>query len=311
MRSPFMKATKNKKLLFVFGATILLALNFYTLLIAYPMMTHTLILGGSEVPRDFSVYYIGAWRLIHNPSEIYHTGFLNDGEPDIVPAPTPYKYLPSFLLMVSPLLALNYQQAFLVFDGFQFALLPLMALLLYKLLDKKGSAVTLAVAVVVLLLPIFLPDRGFSVSYYMQWVEGQAKVFLTFLLLLSFYYGKSDHPKLSGIIFGLVFFDPRFALLGLPLFFFYNTKNLQVSIVTMIAALLTSNLMIFYPGNRHGFTNMILTSGFSTPFYTPSWIPTFTILALLIVNGNELKSMIEKAITPKKKMQDSPYYISK
>ncbi len=63
----------------------------------------------------------------------------------------------------------------------------------------------------------------------------------------------------------------------------------------MIAALITSNLKIFYPGNLHGFTNMILTSGFSTPFYRPSWIPTFTILALLIVNGNELKAMIEKA----------------
>jgi hypothetical protein len=164
MRFQFNETRRNKKLLFVLGVTILIALNFFTLLIAYPMMTHTLMLGGSEVPRDFSVYYIGAWRLIHNPSEIYHTGYLNDGEPIIIPAPTPYKYLPSFLLMVSPLVALSYQQAFLVFDGFQFSLLPLMALLLYKLLNKKRFAIMLAVAVIVLLLPYILPNRGFSVS---------------------------------------------------------------------------------------------------------------------------------------------------
>lgn len=304
MRSQLIRATKNKKLLFVLGATILIALNFCTLVIAYPVMTHTMILGGSKVARDFSVYYIGAWRLIHNPSNIYHTGFVNDGEPTIIPAPTPYKYLPSFLLMFSPLLALNYQQAFLVFDGFQFALLPLMALLIYKLFDKKGSPAMLAVAVVVLLLPCFMPNRGFSVSYYMQWAEGQAKVFLTFLLLLSYYCGKSGHPEFSGVVFGLAFFDPRFALLGLPLFLFYNTKNLKESTATMIFALLASNLMIFYPGILHDFANMVLNSGFSTPFYTPSWIPTFTLIALLIVNGNEFKSMIRRQA--EKKLNTKP-----
>jgi hypothetical protein len=47
--------------------------------------------------------------------------------------------------VVSPLLVFNYQQALWVFDLVQFALLPLMAYMLYHLLSKQGLAVTFLV----------------------------------------------------------------------------------------------------------------------------------------------------------------------
>ncbi len=93
----------SKRRLFALATVVLIGLNFYTFSVAYLTMTHPLNLGGTDVPRDFSVYYIAAWRMLHNPSQIFTNGSLNDGEPEIYPAVTPYKYLPSFLLLISPL----------------------------------------------------------------------------------------------------------------------------------------------------------------------------------------------------------------
>jgi hypothetical protein len=185
------------KYLLLAGVVVLIALNLYTLMVAYPE-TYTPTPGintsGSILAKDFSAYYVGAWRLWHNPSKIYTMGAVGSGEPAILPYPETYKYLPSFLLLVSPVLSLGYQQALMAFDIFQFMLLPVMAFLLYRLLGKKGLAVTFAVMVIALLLPFPTQNWGFSASYYWQWGEGQAKVLGTFLLLLSFYFGSRDKP---------------------------------------------------------------------------------------------------------------------
>ncbi len=192
---------KSKKLFFALVIIVIIGLNFYTLSIAYPTMNHPLNLGGADLPRDFSVYYIAAWRMFHNPSQIFTTGPLTDGEPTIYPSLTPYKYLPSFLVLISPLINLSYYQAFWVFDAFQFALLPLMALLLYKLLENKNPIFTFLILVLVLLLPYPMAGRGLSVSYFMSWAEGQAKILLSFLLLASFYLGYKGKAAFSGVCF--------------------------------------------------------------------------------------------------------------
>ena len=291
---------KSKKLLFALATIIFLILNFYTLSVAYPTMNHPLNLGGADLPRDFSVYYISAWRMFHNPSQIFTTGPLSDGEPAIYPSLTPYKYLPSFLLLISPLVNLSYYQAFWVFDAFQFALLPLIALLLYKLMEKKNPILAFLIILAVLLLPYPMPGRGLSVSYFMSWAEGQAKIFLSFLLLASFYLGYKGKPALSGIAFALGAFDPRFAILAFPLFLFYNKNKLRNALGTMIITLVASNLMVLYPGTAQGFLNMILSSGDTTPFYTPSWIPLVMIVCLLAVNARQLVDAIKNGVSAHK-----------
>jgi hypothetical protein len=279
---------KSKKLLFALAVIIIIGLNFYTLSVAYPTMNHPLNLGGSDLPRDFSVYYIAAWRMFHNPSQIFTTGHIADGEPTIYPSLTPYKYLPSFLVLISPLLNLSYYPAFWVFDAFQFALLPLIALLLFKLLEKKNPAIALLILVLVLLLPYPMPNRGLSVSYFMSWAEGQAKIFLSFLLLISFYFGYKGRPVLSGIAYALGAFDPRFALLALPLFLFYNKGKLKAAFVPMIITLIGTNFVVFYPGTSQGFVDMVLGSGSTTPIYTPAWIPLVMLVSLILINGRQM-----------------------
>ena len=285
------------KIVIIAAIAVIILLNLYTFIVAYPE-TYTITPGintsGTPLAKDFSAYYMGAWRLWNNPAHIYNFGALNDGEPTILPYPEEYKYLPSFLPIVSPLLALNYQQALLTFDVIQFMLLPLMAYILYKLLEHKHIAVTLAVMVVALLLPFPSPNQGLSLSYYWQWGEGQAKVFITFLLLLSFYFGGRGKPYLSGIALAFGFFDPRFGLLALPLFTMYNRKNLKGATISLIGSLVLSNSMLLYPGMASNFLSMVFASAVTTPLYYYAFIPFFTLLALIIVNFKELVATFDR-----------------
>jgi hypothetical protein len=279
------------KIILIVAVAAVISMNLYTFVIAYPE-TYTITPGintsGTPLAKDFSAYYMGAWRLWNNPAHIYNFGALNDGEPSILPHPEEYKYLPSFLLIVSPLLALNYQQALLAFDIIQFMLLPLMAYILYKLLENKHIAVALAVMVIALLLPFPTLNQGLSLSYYWQWGEGQAKVFLTFLLLLSFYFGNRGKPYLSGIALAFGFFDPRFGLLALPLFILYNRENLKAATISLLGSLAISNAMLLYPRMAPNFLSMVFASAVTTPLYYYALIPFFTLLALIIANFKEL-----------------------
>jgi hypothetical protein len=277
--------------LFAVGVIVLFALNLYTFIVAYPE-TYTPSPGintsGSILAKDFSAYYVSSWRLWNNPSQIYTVGAIGGGEPAIQPYPQTYKYLPSFSLILSPLLLLDYQQALVAFDVFQFLLLPLMAFLLYRLLEKKGLAIAFVVAIIALLMPSPTPNWGFSAIYYWQWGEGQAKVFSTFLLLLSFYFGSRGKQYLSGAALALGFFDPRFGLLALPLFVMYNRKNLKASTLSAVATLGVSNAMLLYPGMGSGFLQMVWTFAVTTPLYYYAFIPFFTMVSLMLINSKEL-----------------------
>jgi hypothetical protein len=280
----------TKKILIV-TVVLLITLNLYTLITAYPE-TYTPSPGintaGDILSKDFSAYYVGAWRLWNNPSQIYHFGALGGSEPATPPQPEAYKYLPSFLLLVSPFLMLDYQQALTAFDVIQFLLLPLMAYMLYKLLGDKHLAAKLVVMTIALLLPLPGTQWGLFPSYYWQWGEGQAKVFLTFLLLLSFYFGKRGRPVLSGIAFAFGFFDPRFGLLAIPLYLMYNRKNIKLASVSAIISLGLSNLILFYPGLGGSFIGMAFNNAIATPLYYYSLIPFLTLIALIAVNFKEL-----------------------
>ncbi len=220
--------TSRSRTIFVAAVLCLIALNLVVLAAAYPETTtiDSGCCGDRLLAKDFSAFYTAAWRLIHDPGQVYTSGYVNDGEYHILPQPESYKYLPSFLLMVLPFTALSYQQALTAFDVFQFLLLPLIALLVYELTKEKGVAVAVIVAIIALLVPSPSPHWSLSATYYWQWAEGQSKVLETFLLLLGLQLGKSKRPLLSGVVFGLSAFDPRFALLALPLFFMYNRPSL-------------------------------------------------------------------------------------
>ena len=281
----------------VVGAVIvlLLLLNLTSLLIAYPetsVVDSGCCAANQTLAKDFSAYYTGAWRLLHDPSQVYARGYVDDGEYLASPQPEQYKDLPSLLLLMLPFLALSYQTGLVAFDVVQFLLLPLMAVLLYELLKGKGQTTFLLVALAVLVLPLPFdaPQWGISASYYWQWAEGQSKVLETFLLLLSFYFGLRGRPRLSGVIFALDAFDPRISVLAFPLFLVYNYKR-GTSVAYAAAAFVALNAALFYPPLAGGFFAMLLTSGLSTPPYYYTFIPLFTIVCLTSVEWKEVKAL--------------------
>jgi hypothetical protein len=275
------------KTAFCIAIIVLIIINLISFVMAYPETYRPspgITVGGDILAKDFSAYYVGAWRLWNNPAHIYNFGALGGAEPQTPPYPEAYKYLPNFLLITSPFLALNYQQALLAFDVVQFLLIPAMAFMVYRLLEDKHLAIIFTVLSIVLVLPIPGTSYGLSPSYYWQWGEGQAKVFLTALLLLSFYLGNKGRPVLSGIAFAFGFFDPRFGLLAIPLYIMYNRRNLKRAGASAVLSLAASNGMLLLPGMGVGFYNMVFDSGLNTPLYYYALIPLLTLIALMVIN---------------------------
>ena len=235
---------------------------------------------------------MAAWRLFHDPSNTYTKGNVSDGSPVILPQPEPYKYLPSFLFLILPLELFGYINALVLFDVIQFLLLVPIAYMLYRLLEKRSLAVIAIVSLVVLFQPLPLPNWGLSVSYYWQWAEGQAKVLDTFLLVLPFYLGHKNRPYVSGIVFGLSAFDPRFTLIAIPLFLSYNRGKNKQSLIAALSSVVISNLPLFYPSIGGSFIRMALSAGAQTPFYYYAFIPLLTVVSLTVVDRREIASTL-------------------
>jgi len=284
----------GERTIFTAVVAVLIALNLLTLLQAYPETSRIdsgcCAQADQMLAKDFSAFYTAVWRLFHDPAQIYTHGFVPDGEYYVLPQPESFKYLPSFLVMVSPVALLPYQSALIAFDAFQFLLLPLMALMIYRITGARSLRTRIILAVVVLLLPIplYFGEWSVSASYYWQWAEGQPKVLDAFLLVLMTYLGRIGKPRLSGIAFGLALFDPRFGLLALPVFVAYNIVALRSSSFYALGTILVTNLPLFYPGVGQGFIGMALSSGLSTPLYYYSWIPLVTVVSLIIVGRKEI-----------------------
>jgi hypothetical protein len=176
-------------MILVIGAFVIQA--FRVFLDAYPIMTSGAISGNSST-LDFGSYYNSAWRLFHNPGQLY-TPHAVTGDYNLS-LPTDFKYLPFFTLFVAPLLALPYVSALVAWNIFQFLLMPIIGLLLYKALRNFNIVVIVAVIWIALLQPLpFPPHYTLSIyslyhsqSYYWQWVEGQAKVLTSFLVVAGY-----------------------------------------------------------------------------------------------------------------------------
>lgn len=278
--------SSRSKAVFVTVVCLLLLLNAVVFAAAYPetMAVDSGCCSNRPLAKDFSAYYIGAWRLFHDPAQVYNGSYVNDGEYHVLPQPEQYKYLPSFLFLVSPFLALPYHSALTSFDVFQFLLLPLIALLVYELTKEKGLVAGIVVLSVALLLPSPTAHWSISAAYYWQWAEGQSKVLETFLLLLSFFLGKSGRPLVSGVVLGIAAFDPRFALISLPLWALYNRTALRAAFFSGVATLLLTNAVLLIPGIGSGFLAMLFTTGLTTPiYYYYSLIPLLTVVALTVL----------------------------
>jgi len=278
---------------------IAVALNIFTFALAFPIAVH--LPKDSVYARDFSAYYIGEWRLLHNPTQIYYGGIIQHDFP-ILPRPQTFRYTPSFLILFAPFLSLSYSNALAVFDILQFALIPALAFCVYKLVKDKNIVLASVAAVIVLIDPLpalslsdstlnllgfrvgSLNAQSFSPSYFSGYMMGNAHVLQTILLVAALYLGYVKKPWLSALLFTFGAFDPRAALLALPLLIWYNRQVLTRFLAGTAVFLAASNLpFFFYHGIGFNFLHAELSGDIPYQMYPYDWIPLYSIAILTII----------------------------
>lgn len=294
-----MRLVLNKKTVLIAVIILAVLLNLMVLYTAYP---RTFALEGPNLARDFSAYYMGEWRLIHNPSKVYYNGAV-PGDYPIVGQSQPFKYAPSFLILLMPVLTLSYQNALDAFDITQFLLILFLAFFVYKLVKDKNIFLGVSVAIIVVLNPIlfapslnydfmayltlrmlYLRGESFSVIYYSAYLLANAHILQTVLLLGAFYFGFAKKTWASALLFAFSAFDPRSALLALPLLLWYNRHSLWKFIGESAFFLAATNLPFFFYYNI-GFSFLITETKASviSEMYLYDWLPIYSIIALSVL----------------------------
>jgi hypothetical protein len=134
--------------------------------------------------------------------------------------------------------------------------------------------------------------QTFSWSYYWGYVCGNAHVLQPVFLVGAMYFGFSKKPWLSALMFALGSFDPRFALLALPLVVWYNRKSLSRFAVGTVGFLTAMNLpFFFYYGVGFAMLNANLGGNNVSQMYSYDWIPFYAVLVLTLV---ELFTVLNK-----------------
>jgi hypothetical protein len=262
-----------------------LAVNFVIFSIAFPQAF--MLPKDATYARDFSAYYIGEWRLFHNPSMVY-SGINQPGDYSIAPSAQAFKYTPNFLLLFAPFITLNYESALAVFDLMELALIPLLAFFVYKLVKDKNLVVGAIVSVIVLIDP--LPSLqinntvAYFASYFFGYQMGNAHVLQTVLLVGALYFGFSKKPWLSALLFSFGFLDPRPALLAAPLLLYYNRQKL-VQFIGGLAGFISVTILpfFFYQNIGNSFIHEEMQASIVSQWYPYDWIPIFSVVALTVM----------------------------
>jgi hypothetical protein len=281
----------TKKGVIVSVIIVALTLNLITFVLAYPEMFKP---SSSTLARDFSAYYMGGWRLFHNPTKIY-AGGSQPGDYQILPKPQTFKYAPSFFILISPFLVLSYQDAFIAFNIVQLVSMLVLAFFVYKLVKDKNLILAAVACFVVLIAPLpSFSSRIFSWSYYWGWVCGNAHVIQPVFLLGAMYFGTVKKPWLSALLFSFGVFDPRFALMAFPLIVWYNRRSIFAFVAGTAVFLCATNLPFFlYQGVGFAFLSATVSGRIVSQMYAYDWIPFYSILALTLV---ELFTVLSKKV---------------
>lgn len=279
--------SKKQKLLLILLITVAINLVFYV--VALPQ---TFKPENDKYARDFSAYYIGIWRLIHNPTQVYYGGSLAS-DYQITPKVQSYKYSPSFLILLAPFSALNYQTALEVFDAIQIGLIPALAFFVYYLVKDKSLRVGGVAAIIVMIdpLPSLLMNSSgikfnvssFAPSYYLAYALANAHVLQVVLLVGAIYFGYVKKPWFSALLFALGAFDPRAAIVAFPLLVWYNRQKIAQFFVGAVAFFAAMNLpFFFYYGVGSSFLKTDFDGRIVSQLYQYDWIPLYAMLALTV-----------------------------
>ncbi len=272
--------SKTKKIILILVLSIALAINAFTFLVAYPETFKPM---SPIYARDFSAYYIGEWRLFHNPTTIY-IGGNQPGDYYIPPNVQTFKYTPSFLIFFAPFINLSYQNALNVFDILQFASVFVLAFFVYKIVRDKKLLWGAMAAVIILV--------AFQPGYYCGYSQANAHIIQASLIVGSLYFGFSKKPWFSALFFATAAFDPRGCLLALPLLLWYNRQKLLKFGMGMVAFLAALNLPFFFYYNIGlNFLQTEVNGDIVSQIYSYDLVPIIAVATMTIL---EVITIIDK-----------------
>jgi hypothetical protein len=290
--------SKNKKTTIILVITVAVAINIIGFCVAYP---ETFKPETGNLARDFSAYYIGEWRLLHNPTKIF-SGWTWPGDYQILPKAQTFKYTPSFLVFFAPFLSLKYQDSLLAFNFFQVALIPILAYFVYNLVKDKNVVLASVVAVILLLQPLPTPPLSqflnnplhyqlnllnlpsFVPTYITGYSVVNAHVLQTIFLITAMYFGFARKPWISAFMFCLAVFDPRTALFSLPLLLWYNWHKLRQFVGGAALFIIVTNIpFFFYQNIGLTFLRTEIDSSIISQMYPYDWLPLYAITALMVL----------------------------
>ena len=290
---------------------VAVAINIIGFCVAYP---ETFKPESGNLARDFSAYYIGEWRLLHNPTKIF-SGWTWPGDYQILPKAQTFKYTPSFLVFFAPFLSLKYQDSLLAFNFLQVALIPFLAYFVYKLVKEKNMTLASVVAVIVLLQPLPTPPLSYFINnplhnqltlvnlpsfvptYFIGYGVVNAHVLQTIFLVAAMYFGFARKPWISAFMFCLAVFDPRAAIFGFPLLLWYNRHKLRQFIGSAALFITVTNLpFFFYQNIGLTFLQTEVSGSIISQMYPYDWLPLYAVTALIVLeivgnNPNEKESL--------------------
>ena len=294
-----MKLPLNKKTAIIAVIILAVILNFQIFCYAYPQ---TFTPQTETLARDFSAYYMGEWRLFHNPTQIYYDGSL-PGDYPILGQPQPFKYTPNFLILFAPFLTLSYQNALNAFNIVQFLSIIALGFFVYKLVEHKNLFLAAAVAIIVVVDPILIAPsicydsanflhyriislhvQTFSPSYYCGYILANAHILQNTLLVAALYFGFTKKPWLSALLFALGSFDPRCAIFAVPLLLWYNRQEIWKFLAGTAAFLAATNLpFFFYHDIGATFLRTVVNGSVVSQMYLYDWIPLYAIASLTLL----------------------------
>jgi hypothetical protein len=291
-----MKFVLSKKIAIASVVLLAVLLNFAAFCYAYP---ETFQIEYANLARDFSAYYIGGWRLIHNPTQVYVDAVL-PGDYPIGALQQPFKYTPNFLILFEPFMSLSYQDALSVFNIVQFLSILALGFFVFKLIENKNLFLATVVALIVIVNPLlFSPSIAYSIpsymrariftlhmqtfspSYYTGYLLVNAHVLQTTLLVGALYFGFAKKPWLSAFVFAFAAFDPRAALIAVPLLLWYNRRSLVKFIGGCAVFFAATNLpFFFYYGVGFQFLDAVTHASVVGQMYLYDWLPLIAVGAL-------------------------------
>jgi len=264
---------------------IALALNTYTFTLGYSSASSAVL---EEYANDFSAYYIGAWRLFHNPTQIYASGHHLPGDYLIEPTPQIFKYTPSFLVFFTPLLALSYQDALNLFDILQFLSVFASAFFTYHLVKNKNLILSSIAILVILLAPVALSFDAKIIfqGYYWGYTMANAHILQTALIVGALYFAYTKKPWLCAFMVGVACFDPRIVLLALPLLIWYSRAALPKTVLASIGFIAALNVpFFFYQNIGQTFLQTQVQGSIITQMYAYNWVPILAVITLTLIEA--------------------------